>query len=287
MFYNEFQFDDYEKLLQEALEGQKAQRAEFIKKTYDSKWPRQGLPGYEKIDAFIEKLGEVDPSRNGMYMPWLAKLAITKPNENRTEDLDRVGEDLRHFEANKARIANKDINSYKGFQELFDVIAPFLAPRELTKDEKEKAKQQAELEKVKKDIITVYSGPEGWIRIPTTRDAAIFLGQNTRWCTSARGNNMFAHYNKSDSLFVVYDKETKARSQLHIDSGQFAGEDDRNKGLNAVPKWAQQPIVDWYKANNPKLSFRHVMALSNYSDENLAAGTEHEDLINLMKKYGV
>jgi hypothetical protein len=287
MFQDEFDISFYESFLLEALEGQKIQRAEFIKKTHGDKWPRQGLPGYEKIDDFIEKLGEVDPSRNGMYMPWLAKLAITKPNENRTEDLDRVGEDLRHFEANKARIANKDINSYKGFQELFDVIAPFLAPREMTKDEKEKAKQQAELEKVKKDIITVYTGPEGWIRIPTTRDAAIFLGQNTRWCTSARGNNMFSHYAKSDSLFVVYDKETKARSQLHIDSGQFAGEDDRNKGLKAVPKWAQQPIVDWYKENNPQLSLRHIMALSNYSDENLAKGTDHEDLIDLMKRFGV
>lgn len=287
MFHKEFDVEFYESFLLEELEGQKLQRAEFIKKTYGDKWPRQGLPGYEKIDALIEKLGEIDPSRNGMYMPWLAKLAITKSNENRTEDLDRVGEDLRHFEANKARIANKDINSYKGFQELFDVIAPFLAPRELTKDEKEKAKQQAELEKVKKDIITVYAGPEGWIRIPTTRDAAIFLGQNTRWCTSARGNNMFSHYAKSDSLFVVYDKETKARSQLHIDSGQFAGEDDRNKGLNAVPKWAQKPIVDWYKANNPQLTLKHIMALSNYSDENLAAGTDHEDLINLMREYGV
>lgn len=287
MFHKDFDVDFYESFLLEELEGQKIQRGEFIKKTYGEKWPRNGLLGYEKIDDFIEKLGEVDPSRNGMYMPWLAKLAIIKPNENRTEDLDRVGEDLRHFEANKARIANKDINSYKGFQDLFDVIAPFLAPRELTKDEKEKAKQQAELEKVKKDIITVYNGPEGWIRIPTTRDAAIFLGQNTRWCTSARANNMFSHYAKSDSLFVVYDKETKTRSQLHIDSGQFAGEDDRNKGLKAVPQWARQPIVDWYKANNPNLTIKQIMTLTDYTDENLAAGTQHEDLINLMKQYGV
>ena len=287
MYYTEFQYDDYEQFLLEELEGQKAQRGEFIKKTYGDKWPKRGLPGFEKIDDLIEKLGNIDPSRNGMYMPWLAKLAIGKSDENRTEDLDRVGEDLRHFEQFKRQIERKDINQYKSFQDLYDVIAPFLTPREMTADEKEKAKQQAELEKVKKDIITVYAGPEGWIRIPTTKDAAIFLGQNTRWCTSARGNNMFAHYHKSDSLFVVYDKDTKKRSQLHIDSGQFAGEDDRNKGLDAVPKWAQQPIVDWYKANNPKLSLKHIMALSNYSDDNLAKGTDHEDLIDLMKRFGV
>jgi hypothetical protein len=288
MFYTEFKFNDYEQFLMEELEGQKAQRAEFIKKNYlKNEWPKDGYLGFEKADDFIEKVGEVDPSRNGMYMPWLAKMIIGSPTENRIEDLDRAGEDLRHFEQFKRQIERKDINQYKSFQDLYDVIAPFLVPREMTQDEKEKAKQQGQLEKVKKDIITVYNGPEGWIRIPTTRDAAIFLGQNTRWCTSARGNNMFAHYAKSDSLFVVYDKETKARSQLHIDSGQFAGEDDRNKGLKAVPKWAQQPIVDWYKANNPNMSIRHIMALTNYSDENLAAGTKHEDLINLMKKYNV
>lgn len=285
MIYTEFEFNDYEQHLMEELEGQKAQRAEFIKKTYGDKWPKQGLPGYEDIDDFIDKLAAVDPSRNGMYMPWLAKLAITKPNENKTEDLDRVGSDLGNFETFKRQIERKDINQYKSFQDLYDVIAPFLRPRKPTKDDKAKA----ELEKVKKDIITVYAGPEGWIRIPTTREAAIFLGQNTRWCTSARGNNMFDHYNRDDSLFVVYDKETKERSQLHIESGQFAGEDDRNKGVHTVPTWARGPIVDWYKANVPNLTPNQVFSLARYAgyDTELVKDTPHDEVMALMKKYNI
>jgi hypothetical protein len=140
---------------------------------------------------------------------------------------------------------------------------------------------------VKGEITTVYTGPEGWIRIPTTKKAAQFLGQSTRWCTSASANNMFDYYNKSDSLFVIYDKASKTRHQLHIDSGQFADTADKNQGMNSVPQWARQPIVNWYKENNPQLSLKQLMSLSSFTDENLAAGSDHEDLLALMKQYGV
>jgi hypothetical protein len=286
MRHTDFERDLYDLMLLEAIEGVKANRAQFIKDKLGPHW-KDGLPGYKDMDKWLEKVAAVDPSLKGIYMQWIARMSMGKPNENRTEDLDRVGEDLRAFETNKAKITNKDINAYKSFQELFDVIAPFLVKAEPTKDEKAKAKEAAELEKVKKDIITVYTGPDGWIRIPTTVAAAIFLGQNTRWCTSARGNNMFAHYNKSDSLFVVYDKATKTRSQLHLDSGQFAGEDDRNKGVDAVPQWARKPILDWYRSNNPQLSLKHIFAMKNFTDENLAKGTPHEGIMDLMKLYNV
>jgi hypothetical protein len=277
----------YEYILDEDLEGQKANRGEFIKNKMGHLW--KGLHGFgpDQFDAFLDKLGEVDPSPKGIYMPWLAKLALTKPNENRAEDLDRVGQDLQAFEQFKRQIERKDINQYKSFQDLYDVVAPFLKPKKQTKDELAKARAAAELEKVKSDIITAYAGPEGWIRIPRTQAAATFLGQGTRWCTAAQKNNMFQHYAKDDNLFVVYDKASRERYQLHIQSGQFAGADDRNKGLNAVPDWARQPIVDYYKANNPQLTLKQIMSLSSYTDENLAKGTAHEDLISLMKQFGV
>lgn len=272
-------------MLDEEIQGHKANRAQFIKERLVPHW--KGLPGYEDIDKWLEKLAEVDPSLKGIYMPWMARMTVGKPNENRMEDIDRVGEDLRAFETNKAKIANKDINAYKSFQDLFDVIAPFLVPKEKTKDELAKEKEAAKLEKIKGQITTVYAGAEGWIRIPMTVEAAKFLGQNTRWCTASSGNNMFQHYNKSDVMFVVYDKASKKRFQLHIDSGQFADEADRNQGMKAVPEWAWDHIINWYKANNPNLSIKHLMTLGVHSKENLAAGTVHADLLDLMKQYGV
>ena len=277
IFINDFLLED--------LEGQKAQRGQFIKDKYGKDF--RGIPGYpkDKLDQLIDKIGEVDPSRNGMYMPWIAKLVISKPQENRAEDLDRVGQDLQNFETHKRQIERKDINQYKSFQDLYDVTAPFMAPRELSADEAEKARQKEELEKVKKDIVTVYNGPEGWIRIPETYEAAKFLAQNTRWCTAML--HQYKHYSKDDKLFVVYNKENKQRYQLHINSGQFAQEDDRNIGTSNVPEWAKPRILEWYKANQPNLSWKQVMTLSTFGDENLAQGTPHEDLVALMKAYGV
>lgn len=275
----------YQSLLLEALEGQKAQRAEFIIGKLSPQW--KGLPGYSNIEQFIEKVGEIDPTAKGIYMPWIARLAIMSPNENRVEDLDRLGQDLQAFEANKAKIANKDINQYKSFQAVYDVVAPLLAPREKTKDELKKEQEAAALEKVKADIITVYQGPEGWIRVPKTEEASKFLGQNTRWCTAANKNCMFQHYAKDDNLFVIYDKASKRRTQLHIDSGQLAKEDDRNIGVESTPEWARKPIVDFYKKNNPNLTLKQIMHLNSWTEENLAVGTDYEDLLNLMKQYGV
>ena len=279
--------DIFTNFLLEDLEGQKASRGQFIKDKYGKEW--RGIPGYakDKFDALIDKIGEVDPSRNGMYMPWIAKLVISKPQENRAEDLDRVGQDLQNFETHKRQIERKDINQYRSFQDLYDITAPFLAPRELNKDEAAREKQRAEDERIKKDIINVYNGPEGWIKIPTTNEASCWIGRNTRWCTASGKNSMFGHYNRSDNLFVVYDKNTKERHQLHIDSGQFADESDRNRGMNSVPDWAREPILNYYKKNNPQLTLRQIMTLSSFGDENLAAGTEHEDLVALMKQYGV
>ena len=285
MHWNDVTLEDLlEFMLNEDLEGQKAMRGQFIKNKLGSQW--HGLHGYENIDQFIEKLGEVDPTRNGAYMAWMARLAITKPTENRAEDLDRIGQDLQAFEANKARIQNKDINAYKSFQELFDVIAPFLKPQKKTKADLAKEKDAARLAKVKADIETVYAGPEGWIRIPKTIEAAKFLGQNTRWCTASDKSNMFKYYDDKDKLFVIYDKASKARFQLHVQSGQFADEADRNRKLDAVPEWARKPIIEWYK-KNVKLTPRQMLNLSSLSDENLAAGTEHEALFDLMKQFGI
>ena len=75
--------DIFTNFLLEDLEGQKASRGQFIKDKYGKEW--RGIPGYakDKFDALIDKIGEVDPSRNGMYMPWIAKLVIAKPQENR------------------------------------------------------------------------------------------------------------------------------------------------------------------------------------------------------------
>jgi hypothetical protein len=269
----------------EDLQGQKQKRLEFLLKTYENSW--KGVPGFEKKDLkkFIEYVGEkIDPSHNGAYMQWIVSRVVKDPHENKPEDLERLKSDILEFEKHKSEIQNKDINSYKTFYQLFQVVDPFLK-RAPTADEKEEEKEK----KIKKEgIVDVYNGPEGWIKIPTTKEASCILGRNTRWCTAAeRSANMFHTYNKRDWLLIIYDKHTKKRLQLHIQDGALADETDRHMGMDKLPEWARQPIIDWYKKNQKKLGLKHIFTFAGMGDTEAAKGTPHEEVVELMKKYGV
>lgn len=296
-------FDSF--FLLEALEGQKIQRGTFIKDKHGKNF--KGLPDYDDIDSLIEKIGEVDPTRNGTYMQWIADRLFLNPNVNRTEDLDRLREDLQNFERVKARMTEKDINKYKTFQDLYNAIAPLLVPRQKTEKELEKEAEAAEAAAVKDQIIVVYNGPEGWIKIPKTERASKYIGKGTRWCTSSDRNNRYTHYSSTDNLFVILDKAVAARykedlkkwqenptkdkqptsavHQLHINGGEYKDQADNEKGMQAVPEWARPHILKYYKDHNPNLTWKQIMVLSTFGDDNLAAGSVHEGFIDLYAMY--
>lgn len=242
----------------------------------------------DDVDGLIDKIADVDPSPNGAMMPWIARLIAKNPNENKIEDLSRLSNDLEAFQKHKKEIENKDINSYKTFQSVYDAIAPFLVKRKPTADERKAARQAAKIAKYKSEIETVYAGSEGWVRIPHTKGAAQFLGQGTRWCTSAKCDNMFDHYSERDKLFIIFDKSSKERFQLHIESGSYADSADNMIGIDKLPEWARPSIIEWYKNNRPDLSFKHIMSLSKLGadSKDLGAG-EHNELLDLMSQYGV
>lgn len=276
---------EYFAYLEEEVVAQKQNAAGFIKKTYKHKW--QGLPGFDNIDEFIEKLADIDPSKNGGYMRWMAKCLINNPDVNKTEDLKRFKKDLEAFEDNKSKLKIKDINAYKDFHELYAAIEPFVVKRPKTEDEKKREKKEARLAKTREGITTLYDGPEGWVKIPMNKAASQFIGQGTRWCTSARNDNRFKYYDDQDRLIVIYDKKSGARTQLHIATGSYNDVKDKPVSIDTVPEWARKPIAHWYKENSSKLGIKHVMTLASFGSEDIHKGTDHEDAVNLMKQYGV
>ena len=240
------------------------------------------------VDDLVNKIAQTDPTPNGALMPWIARLIAKNPETNKIEDLPRLAQDLQNFQTHKAKIANKDINGYKTFGAVYDAVAPFMVKRKKTKDELSAERQAAKIAKYKSEIETVYNGPEGWIRIPHTKGAAQFLGQGTRWCTSAKCNNMFDSYSSRDKLFIVFDKKTKERFQLHIESSSYADSADRMQGIDSLPQWARPAVIEWYKNNSDNLSFKHLMTLNKLGADAKEIGSgEHSELLDLMAQYGV
>lgn len=272
------------RLSQLLLEDQKEDRANFIMKQLGGKLSAVT----DDVEGLIKQISDADPSPNGAIMPWLARMIAKNPDANKIEDLGRVSKDLELFLKNKKQIENKDINSYKSFTDLYNAIEPFTKKRKPTADERKAARHAAKIAQYKSEIETVYNGPEGWIRIPHTKGAAQFLGQGTRWCTSAKCNNMFDNYSARDKLFIIFDKDTKERFQLHIESGSYADSADRMKGIDALPDWARPPVIEWYKKNRPNdLSFKHIMSLGKLGGEVKDLAGEHSELLDLMAQYGV
>lgn len=281
------------RLLIEELEGQRQKRIDFLKKTYGDKW--KPIPGAKTLDDLLTKAAAVDPSKNAAYLQWIVKLIVKNPEDNRLEDLSRLGDDLKNFEKFKNKLEIKDINSYKSFQDLYDATAKLAA----SKSDEDKKREEETLKKLnaRADIDDIYEGPEGWIKVPKSKEAAIYLGRQTRWCTAGDSHNMFDHYDKQDRLFVIYERAQKKRYQLHLQSNQFAGEDDRNLGMKSIPAWAKDIILKWYykqfkQGGSLSSVFRANSKLSTNKTKtaeltDLVKGTDHEEIVDLFARYGV
>lgn len=270
--------------LMEALEGQKLKRAEFIKTQLENKW--KPIPGAATLEEFIELIGEADPSRNGMYMPWLAKVVFADPVLNKIEDLERTKGDLEMFERLKPRLAKKDINQYRSFNELFDAIEPLLATAR--KEQQDKEEENKELAALKGQLKIVYRGPEGWIMVPLTEQASCYLGQNTRWCTAATiSSNMFKSYDRSDFLFVIYNKEKKTRRQLHLVDDQYMDEQDRPAPKSEIPDWARKAIAKFYQKYVASLNWSQARAADAFLGTDLLSQGKFDEITSLMKEFGL
>lgn len=266
----------------EAIEAGKSKRADYIKRMMANVDPAE--LGFSDLDQLIEKVADTDPTKNGQYMTWIATALVKRPNDNRAEDLASLKRDLALFDTNKAKLENKDINQYKTFSDIYKAIVPFT-----------KKKRKTAIDKAREDIEIVYSGPEGWIRVPKSKAAAVYLGKNTRWCTAAsRSNNMYDHYSSTDDLYVIYDSATKDRLQLHIESSQLADVTNSQIGLGKVPAWARPHIIQRYaRSINEPISWQKAMKMAAMAGDtelvrgNISVDTDASKILDLMKKYGV
>lgn len=275
-------FKEYLVILAEDAASQKEQVGRQLIKQYGEKYGKE-VAGFDNFEDFIKKILKADPSPKGSYAPWLTRMLLKDKDANKLEDLNRAVKDIKVFDANKHKLSVKDINQIKTFAQLYDVIEPFTTKKPL--NAQERAARRAE--KIKADIITVYDGPEGWVKIPTTKKAAQLISQSTRWCTGAKCDNKFDDYNRQGKLFVIYDKASKERFQLHIETSSYNDVKDAGVGLKNVPKWASDHVLAWFKKNKDNLTGKDVLAFVKMGQHAAAKGTDHEDAVELMKKYGV
>ncbi len=76
---------------------------------------------------------------------------------------------------------------------------------------------------------TIFDSPSISIAVPHTHEAACELSQGARWCTGLadkQGSKFFELYDKRGPLFIVLDKDTGDKFQMHLESKLFLDSKD-------------------------------------------------------------
>ena len=172
----------------------------------------------------VQTLLKADPT-NGQAIMWLTRMY--SKGAFKMEDVNRVRNDLTDFFRVRSKLANKDLNSYKDLNQLYDAI-------ESVQGEPTTSKRQQKQAIKHEGAQYVINTPEFKVLEIKNHDAACFYGSNTKWCTASKDDpSMFNTYTEQGPLFVVItNRDGKQRKfQLHYESDQFMDERD-----NPVPE---------------------------------------------------
>lgn len=196
-------------------------RIEWLKKnikpfTIDHDTSAQHTKPEDIIDHFAE---HADPSPKKIYTQWIMNQYAKQ--KVRQEDAAGIMQTLRDFEARKSVLEHKDINKY-------DIHS---LAEEILKKDPEKSRRQEKQEIKHEGAETVHSDDHIHVVKLKNEAAAKFYGSGTRWCTTS---GMFNHYHKQGPLYVVIDRHTGDKYQIHFESNQYADATDRNIGITPL-----------------------------------------------------
>ena len=180
------------------------------------------LPDYEYIkdiskDQLYDTLIKADPHQ-GVNCIWL--FIQFKKGQFLLEDIEHVHDDLNLFFINNTKIDRKfrKLGSID-YRKLKELIQPF--------------KPDNKIDFVfipNEDYIVLYDGPYGRLYRVLTQEGSCSLGSGTKWCTSAKNDNMFDDFIQYGPLFIWYDNEIKKKYQFHFETNSYR--DERNNDID-------------------------------------------------------
>ncbi len=190
-----------------------------------------------KAVALMLKIRERDPSLRKKYVSWIIR-SYLKGGIQYAEDLSRVYHALSRFDATKRTLPQdkRDINKFTSLADLEDIVDPLEDVEPSNKDlrRQETAKARLESEVLLETENTLVLSPK-------TKEAAIFWGRQTRWCTAAtQSQNMYRYYASMGPLYVIIVDGEKF--QFQIESQQL--NDARDRAVSKIPNERVQAAME-------------------------------------------
>lgn len=144
------------------------------------------------------------------------------------EDMEALGNDLDNF--------FKHFNSYKSH---INNLSKEEFYKSLPTDENIKKTKT----RIKKEGVEKLCNSDIIILNILNAEAAAYYAAGTKWCTS--NADTFNSYSKNGPIYIIIDKETNKKFQLHMHSGQFKNEIDIDPSQEEIDILSKSP--DWGK----------------------------------------
>lgn len=190
-------------------------------------YPDISQDDFNKIVKSDKVTSNIENGKVGKYAKWLLKLYS---NDNLDlYELDKVEKYISLFDklSKSEKLSNRDINSYKSLDDVYNVISDYL-------DTNKPISKGDEIRKIKSGSKKIYADDKFLVIQPLTKRASCYYGKSTKWCTSGDyKDNKFDEYTSEGPLYVVIDK-TKinsigdyAKYLIHLQRGEY--KDDNNE----------------------------------------------------------
>ena len=157
----------------------------------------------------------------GKYGKWL--LNQYRQGNLDMNNLSKVRNTIDFFNRYNRQLEVKDINQYKNIDQVYDNVKNFM------EDPSQATSKSDEVRKIKEmGAEKVYEDNDWLIIVPKTREAAIYYGKGTKWCTASTGGyNYFERYNNEGKLYININKNTGDKYQFHFESNSFMDAEDK------------------------------------------------------------
>ena len=145
-------------------------------------------------NQILQLLSKADPTPNARNIQWLTNQWLA--GHFRLEDVSRVKNELKQFFQVQKKLEKRDLNQYS-YHDMAKTVDDIFNNLKSDVEHTDISHLNAKV---------VYNGPLGLLVIPKDKEAAQALGTGTKWCTSAKDENMFDNYNKSGPIYIWKDK---------------------------------------------------------------------------------
>lgn len=224
----------------------------------------------------LDKLKRADPTGDHYkYLQWIVNMYVKQ--QFKLEDVPRLKRDLGEFKRVRSKLDQRDINRYKNLPELYAALEPFKDVDVTSNREQDRALErhliatgQAKILSTDPKVIELHS-----------KEAAMFYGRGTKWCTAAEENNMFSFYYSGHDEYDIelYDDEADvgplyviildgAKYQFHPASLQVMDAQDQPVAQATFVKMLEVPAVKkaFTDELDPVMSFLRTAKGSDLKD---------------------